>query len=73
MDFVEPTQIEFGLTCLFVHEKYGAARFCIEYRKLNTVTIQESYLKPRMKECMDLLGDLRIFPTLDANSVYFQV
>jgi hypothetical protein len=48
-------------------------RFCIDYRRLNTVTVRDSYPLPRMDECIDSLGDARVFSTLDCNSGYWQI
>ncbi|CDF38306.1 unnamed protein product [Chondrus crispus] len=32
-------------------------QFCVDYRKLNAVTVRDSYPLPRMGECIDSLGD----------------
>jgi RNase H-like domain found in reverse transcriptase/Reverse transcriptase (RNA-dependent DNA polymerase) len=48
-------------------------RFCIDYRRLNALTVRDSYPLPRMDECIDSLGDARIFSTLDCNSGYWQI
>jgi Reverse transcriptase (RNA-dependent DNA polymerase) len=48
-------------------------RFCIYYRRLNAVTVRDSYPLPRMAECIDSLGDASVFSTLDCNSGYWQI
>jgi hypothetical protein len=48
-------------------------RFCIYYRRLNTVTVRDSYPLARMDECIYSLGDARVFSTLDCNSGYRQI
>jgi hypothetical protein len=45
----------------------------VDYRKLNAITVRDSYLLPRMDECIDSLGDAKIFTTLDCNSGYLQI
>lgn len=35
--------------------------YCVDYRKLNTVTKQYSFPIPRMNECIDLLGKATVF------------
>ena len=51
----------------------GSLRFCVDYRKLNEITVKDTYPLPRMDECLDSLGEARYFTTLDANSGYWQV
>ena len=58
---------------MFAPKKDGRLRFCIDYRKLNLMTIKDSYPIPRMDECIDSLGNASVFTTLDAYSGYWQV
>lgn len=50
-----------GLTFVCTPKKQGTLHFCIENRKLNAVTIRDSYTVRRMDECVDSLGDATIF------------
>ena len=70
---IEPSSSEWASPIVFVPKKDGKLRFCVDYRKLNALTIRDSYPIPRMDECIDSLGDAGIFSTLDANSGYWQV
>jgi len=51
----------------------GSVNFCIDYRKLNLMTVKDAYPIPRMDECIDSLGDARVFSTLDCNARYWQI
>jgi len=51
----------------------GSVRFCIDYRKLNVMTVKDAYPIPRMDACVDSLGDARVFSTLDCNAGYWQI
>jgi hypothetical protein len=51
----------------------GSRRFCVDYRKLNAITVPETYPLPRMDECLDSLGEAVIFTTLECNSGYWQI
>jgi len=70
---IEPAQSEWASPVVIVTKKDGSPRFCVDYRKLNAVTIRDSYPLPRMDDCIDSLGDARIFTTLDCNSGYWQI
>ena len=47
--------------------------FCVDYRKLNAVTVKDTYPLPRMDECLDSLRDTKVFSALDAISGYWQM
>jgi len=51
----------------------GSVRFCIDYRKLNLMTVKDAYPIPRMDECIDSLGDARVFSTLDCSAGHWQI
>jgi hypothetical protein len=48
-------------------------RFCVDYRKLNDVTIKDSYPLPLADSCFDALSGSQWFSTLDLSSGYWQV
>ena len=70
---IEPAQSEWAAPVLFAPKKDGRLRFCIDYRKLNEMTVKDSYPLPRMDECIDSLGEAKVFTTLDAYSGYWQM
>ena len=61
---------EWASPVVFFPKKDGTMRFCVDYRKLNAVTVRDSYPVPRMDESIDSLGEATIFTTLDCNSGY---
>ena len=70
---MEESNSEWAAPVLFAPKKDGKLRFCIDYRKLNAMTVKDSYPLPRMDECIDTLGDAKIFTTLDAFWGYWQI
>lgn len=73
MDVTEPAQTEYVALALVGTKKDGTLQFCVNYHKLITVTIWNSYLILHMDECIDALGDATISLTLDANCIYLQL
>lgn len=69
---IEPAAFKLPSPVLAVPKKYGSFRFGIDYRRLNKVTIKDTYPLPRIDECVASLGSPKNFSTLDANSSYWQ-
>ena len=53
---------------ILVKKKDGEMRFCIDYRKLHSVTIGQAHSLPRVRDILDSLGDAQYFSTLDLKS-----
>ncbi|CAF4843402.1 unnamed protein product [Rotaria sp. Silwood2] len=48
-------------------------RFCIDYRRLNAITIKDAFPLPRIDEIFDQLCDAMYYTKFDFKSGYFQV
>lgn len=72
-DVIEPANSEWSSPVVLVPKADGTQRFCVDYRRLNKITVRDSYPLPRMDECLDSLGDAQYFTTLDCNSGYWQI
>lgn len=58
---------------VLVRKKDGKVRWCIDYRKLNSVTKKDVYPLPLIEECIDTLSGNEWFSKLEANSAYYQI
>ena len=58
---------------LFVKKKDGTMRLCIDYRQLNTVTIKNKYMLPRINDLFDQLHGASVFLKIDLRSGYHQL
>jgi Reverse transcriptase (RNA-dependent DNA polymerase) len=70
---IEPATCEWASPIVLVPKPDGTLRFCVDYRRLHTITVPDTYPLPRMDECIDSLGDALVFTTLDCNSGYWQI
>jgi hypothetical protein len=51
----------------------GSLRLAIDYRKLNAVTLKDSYPLPRIQDCLDCLSGAKFYSSLDCSSGFHQV
>ena len=58
---------------MFVKKKDRAMRMCIDYRKLNKVTIKNKYPLPRIDDLFDQLQGTIVFSKTDLRSRYHQL
>lgn len=70
---VEPSKSPWSSPILLVKKKDGNYRFCVDYRKLNSVTVRDSYPLPLVADTLDKLRDAKYLSSLDVKSAYWQV
>ena len=69
----EPSDSSWASPCILVPKPDKSFRLCTDYRKLNSVTIKDSYPLPRIDDIIDVIGNARFLTTIDLLKGYYQV
>jgi hypothetical protein len=72
-DLIEPSYSPWSSPVVLIRKKDDSYRFCVDFRKLNHVTIKDAYPLPRMDETLNALTGSKYFSTLDLATGFWQV
>ena len=70
---IQPSNSPWCNAVVLVRKKDGSLRFCIDFRKLNSLTVKDSHPLPRICETLESLAGAAHFLTFDMNSGFWQV
>ena len=70
---IRPSKSPWAAPIVLVKKKDGTQRMCVDYRKLNKVTVNDPYPLPNIEELIANLGSSRFITTLDLTKGYYQV
>ncbi|KAL5756630.1 hypothetical protein ACOSQ2_021376 [Xanthoceras sorbifolium] len=71
--FIRPSVFPWGASVLFVKNKDGSLRLCIDYRQLNKLNVKNKYPLPRINDLFDQLRGATVFSKIDIISEYHQL
>ena len=61
---IEPSDSPWASPVVLVTKKDGSICFCVDYRRLNSLTIKDAYPLPRIDDSLRLLGNQQWFSTM---------
>ena len=63
-NIIKPSNSPWSRPIVLVRKKDGTWRFCIDFRKLNDVTVKDAFPLPQVADLMDNLARHQYFSTL---------
>ena len=68
-----PSKSPWASPCILVPKEDGSFRFCTDYRKINNITIKDSYPLPLIDDLIDSVGQAKFVTKIDLLKGYYQV
>lgn len=72
-DVVEPSTSAWNNPTLFTAKSNGELRFCLDSRKLNSVSKRDAYPLPYISRILDQLRDAKFLSSIDLKSAFWQI
>lgn len=72
-EIIQPSRSSWSSPVVLAKKKDDTYRFCVDYRKLNNVTLKDNDPLPRVDDIFDHLGASTIFSTLDLDRGFWQI
>lgn len=72
-DFIEDSYSSISSPILLVHKPGGGVRFCVDYRKLNSVTKKDRYAIPLIDETVSLVRGAKWLSKLDIRQAFNRI
>ncbi|GMF25486.1 unnamed protein product [Phytophthora fragariaefolia] len=73
LGLIRPSTSPWASPVLMIRKPGGGIRFCIDYRKLNAVTVKDCYPMPLIDDILDVLNGAKLFSAMDIASGYWNV
>lgn len=73
LDVIEPCESPWSSPVLVVGKKDGKPRFCLDSRKLNSVTKKDAYNLPYVSEILDNLKEAKFLSSIDLSKAFWQI
>ena len=73
VEVIQPSSSPWCNAVVLVRKKDGSLHFCIDFQKLNSLTVKDSHLLPHICETLESLAWAAHYSTFDMNSGFWQV
>ena len=73
MGIIVPSHSPYASAVVLAKRADGRFRFCVDFRKLNEITIKDAYPLPRLDEELKSVSAARYFTTLEMGSAAWQI
>jgi hypothetical protein len=73
MGIVRPSTSPWASPVVIVPKPDGTIRFCVDYRKLNSVTKMDVYPIPRTEQMLEKIATANFISTIDLTKGYWQI
>jgi len=70
---IEPSNSPWSSPVCMVKKKDGSYRYCVDYRRMNSVTIKDAFPVSDVKDALDSLRGAKYFATIDLLPGYWQL
>ncbi|XP_071683425.1 uncharacterized protein [Lolium perenne] len=70
---IRPSASPWGSPVIFVDKRDGTIRLCVDYRKLNEMTIKNKYPLPKIEDLFDQMNGARVLSKIDLRTGYHQL
>ena len=70
---VRPSSSPWASPTVLVRKPDGSVRYCVDFRQVNDRTLKDAYPLPRSDMCLNSLGGVGFFSTLDLQTGYWQI
>ena len=72
-DVIEPANSPWGAPLIPALKKDGRTRWCVDFRRLNDLTVKDSFPLPLIMANLHKLGESQIYSTLDGTGAYHNI
>lgn len=70
---IRPSKSAWSSPVVLVNKPDGSIRICIDYRKLNLISLSDGYPVPRISEVFEQIGNAQYLSRFDLTKGYYQV